>query len=99
MTIRTFTAAVLLTLGLGVQAQTATAPPPPAAPAEATVGGVKSANIFEIAPDASADPNYARQNNGERAKVQPGNNAPVWRQVSGGVTGYSSLPAAPRRTE
>ena len=92
MTIRTFTAAVLLTLGLGVQAQTATAPPPPAAPAEATVGGVKSANIFEIAPDASADPNYARQNNGERAKVQPGNNAPVWRQVSGGVTGYSSLP-------
>ncbi len=90
--IRTFMAAVLLTLGLGVQAQMTNSPPPPAAPAEATVGGVKSANIFEIAPDASADPNYARQNNGERQKAQPGNNAPMWRQVSGGVTGYSSLP-------
>ena len=29
---------------------------------------------------------------GERAKVQPGNNAPMWRSVGGGVTGYSSLP-------
>ena len=32
------------------------------------------------------------QTNGERAKVQPGNNAPMWRQVGAGVTGYSSLP-------
>jgi formate dehydrogenase subunit gamma len=53
---------------------------------------VQSANIFEIRPDASTDPNYARQTNGERSKVQPGNNAPMWRQVGGGVTGYSSLP-------
>ena len=62
-------------------------PPPPAAPA-----AVKSANIFEVKPDASEAPNYAAQTNGERAQVQPGNNAPMWRQVGSGVTGHSSLP-------
>ncbi|MFN7154087.1 MAG: formate dehydrogenase subunit gamma [Acidovorax sp.] len=63
------------------------APAPAAAP-----GGIQSQNIFEVKPDASADPKYAEQTNGERAKVQPGNNAPMWRQVGQGVTGYSSLP-------
>mgnify|MGYP006168151637 CR=1 FL=1 len=62
----------------------------PAAPA--ATGGIQSQNIFEVKPDASADPKYAEQTNGERAKVQPGNNAPMWRQVGQGVTGYSSLP-------
>ena len=63
-------------------------------PAEvpAAVGGIQSQNIFEVKPDASAVPGYANQTNGERAKVQPGNNAPMWRQVGQGVTGYSSLP-------
>jgi formate dehydrogenase subunit gamma len=75
-----------------VNAQTAAPPAMPAAPASAEAAGVKSANIFSIAPDASADPQYADQNNGERGKVQPGNNAPMWRQVGAGVTGYSSLP-------
>ena len=37
-------------------------------------------------------PGYAEQTNAERGKVQPGNNAPVWRQVGSGVTGFSSLP-------
>lgn len=55
-------------------------------------GGVKSQNIFEVKPDASTLPGYAAQSNAERAKVQPGNNAPVWRQVGSGVAGYSSLP-------
>jgi formate dehydrogenase subunit gamma len=90
----------LLALAAGVAgAQTAqgTAPPddpaPPAAtPGAAAVGGVKSANIFEIAPDASSDANYANQTNAERKQVQPGNNAPMWRDVGKGVTGYSSLP-------
>ncbi|SDZ82532.1 MULTISPECIES: formate dehydrogenase subunit gamma [Acidovorax] len=68
-------------------APAAVAPAPAAAP-----GGIQSQNIFEIKPDASADPQYADQTNGERAKVQPGNNAPMWRQVGQGVTGYSSLP-------
>lgn len=64
----------------------------PAPVAPAVTGGIQGQNIFEVKPDASADPNYAKQTNGERAKVQPGNNAPMWRQVGQGVTGYSSLP-------
>ncbi|MFN9728816.1 formate dehydrogenase subunit gamma [Acidovorax sp.] len=86
-------------VGGAVQAQTAAPagaePPAAAAPAgpAATVGGVKGQNIFEVRPDASSDPKYAEQTNAERAKVQPGNNAPMWRQVGQGVTGYSSLPA------
>ena len=65
---------------------------PTATAAPAATGGIQSQNIFEVRPDASADPKYAEQTNGERAKVQPGNNAPMWRQVGQGVTGYSSLP-------
>ncbi|MDP2221479.1 MAG: formate dehydrogenase subunit gamma [Hydrogenophaga sp.] len=66
--------------------------PPAAVAAPAETGGIRSANIFEIAPDASTDPNYASQTNAERKQVQPGNNAPLWRDVGKGVTGYSSLP-------
>lgn len=75
-------------------AQAPAAPPATAAPATApaATGGIQGQNIFEVKPEASADPNYAKQTNGERAKVQPGNNAPMWRQVGEGVTGYSSLP-------
>lgn len=62
----------------------------PTAPAGA--GGIQSQNIMDVKPDASSDPGYAQQTNAERAKVQPGNNAPMWRQVGSGVTGYSSLP-------
>ena len=62
------------------------------APAAAKAG-VQSANIFEVKPDASADPGYAAQSNAERTKVQPGNNAPVWRQVGEGVSGFTSLPS------
>ena len=79
----------------GVSAQTAAAPVAPAVSASAAArptGGIQSANIFEVEPEASADPNYAKQTNGERVKVQPGNNAPMWRQVGTGITGYSSLP-------
>jgi formate dehydrogenase subunit gamma len=68
-------------------------PPEQAAPvAPAQQGGIQSQNIFEVKPDASADPNYAKQSNAQREKVQPGNNAPVWRQVGQGATGYTSLP-------
>jgi formate dehydrogenase subunit gamma len=65
-------------------------PATPAAPA--ATGGIQSQSIFEVKPDASADPNYAKQSNAERNKVQPGNNAPIWRQAGQGVEGYSSLP-------
>ena len=75
------------TLVLGASAWAQSAPP-----ADASVAGVKSANIFQIAPDADSDPKYKAQTNAERAKVQPGNNAPMWGQVGQGVTGYNSLP-------
>lgn len=60
----------------------------------AAQGGIQGQNIFEVKPDASNDPGYAKQSNGDRGKVQPGNNAPVWRQVAAGVAGYSSLPTS-----
>ena len=34
------------------------------------MGGIQSANIFEVKPDASEQPGYAEQTNAERAKVQ-----------------------------
>lgn len=46
------------------------------------------------APDASEAPGYAAQTNQQRAQVQPGNNAPMWRDVGRGVEGYSSLSKA-----
>ena len=75
-----------------VQAQSVATPvaaPPAAAP---VTGGIQGQNIFEVKPDANLDPKYAGQTNAERAKVQPGNNAPMWRQVGSGVTGFTSLP-------
>ena len=105
--LRTLSATLLLALAAGglaqAQAQSASgtvspaaapaavAAPAAAAPAAAP-GGIQSQNIFEVKPDASADPKYASQTNGERDKVQPGNNAPMWRAVGAGATGYSSLP-------
>jgi formate dehydrogenase subunit gamma len=64
------------------------------APADGGLGGIKNTNIFEVKPDANELPGYAEQTNGQRAKVQPGNNAPMWRQVNSGQPGYSSLPAS-----
>ncbi|MBX3609240.1 MAG: formate dehydrogenase subunit gamma [Hydrogenophaga sp.] len=95
---RVWLAAVLLGLGSTWASAQAAKPaamddPVPtqkAAPAEQ--GGIKSQNIFDIRPDADTDPNYANQTNGERRVVQPGNNAPMWRDVHKGVTGTSSLP-------
>ena len=78
--------ALVFALLAGTAALAQSAPTPAAAPA------VQSQNIADVKPDASAEPGYATQSNGERAKVQPGNNAPVWRQVGSGVTGTSSLP-------
>ncbi len=82
-----------LSAALGVaQAQSAPEPAAAAAQAPAALPGVQSANIFQIAPDASTDPKYAEQTNAERGQVQPGNNAPMWRQVGQGVTGVTNFP-------
>lgn len=59
-------------------------------------GGIQSQNIFDVKPevkrDASSEPGYMEQTNAQRNKVQPGNNAPMWRGVQRGMEGYSSLP-------
>ena len=94
-----FLLSCLLALAAGsVVAQTA-APTEASAPAAATapavvqgLPGIQSQNIMDVKPDASEAPGYAEQTNGQRSKVQPGNNAPMWRQVNSGVAGYSSLP-------
>ena len=88
---------MLLTFGLALAALGALAQTPaPVAPATSaqaeTSLGVKSANVFQLAPGADADAKYKDQTNAERGQVQPGNNAPMWRAVGQGVTGYSSLP-------
>ncbi len=78
---------------------TATAPsrqvPDDPVPGQAP-GGIQGQNIFDVKPevkrDASSEPGYMEQNNGQRNRVQPGNNAPMWRGVQGGVEGYTSLP-------
>lgn len=73
-----------LLLGASVWAQSAPA-------AEPSALGVKSANILQLS-DGDSRADYQDQNNAQRGQVQPGNNAPMWRQVGQGVTGYSSLP-------
>lgn len=62
--------------------------------APAAAPAVKSVNIQDVKPDASDAPGYAEQTNAERGKVQPGNNAPMWRGVGAGAEGYTSLPKA-----
>ena len=69
---------LLLTAGLPLLAQTA--PAPVAAPA----GGPASMNIFDIPKEAKEQQ--------ERQISQPGNNAPVWREVNSGKSFYSSIP-------
>jgi formate dehydrogenase subunit gamma len=60
------------------------------------LGGIQSQNIFEVKPevkpDASSDPNYMKQSNGERNRVQPGNNAPMYRDVERGMEGFTNYP-------
>jgi len=103
MLLRSLLLGSLLALTLSATAQTRPQDDP-APPAAAGQGGIRGQNIFdvptagsgaakpEVKPDASADPNYLKQNNAERSRVQPGNNAPIWRGVVSGNKGYSSLP-------
>ena len=81
----------LLAAGLSLPVLAQTQPAAPAT-APAAQGGIQGQNIFEVKPDASADPNYAKQTNAARGLVQPGNNAPMWRAVGSGTEGFSSLP-------
>src|SRR4051812_38285452 len=51
------------------------------APGQAAPGGIQGQNIFDVKPevkrDASSEPGYMEQNNGQRNAVQPHNNAPL----------------------
>jgi formate dehydrogenase subunit gamma len=84
------------TPGGGGSTTSTPAPMPPDDAVPGQSGGIRGQNIFDVKPevkrDASSLPGYMDQNNGQRNAVQPGNNAPMWRQVQGGVTGYTSLP-------
>jgi formate dehydrogenase subunit gamma len=97
--IRSLLLAGALALGAAAQAQDKlkVEPAVPAGQAQpAAPGGIQGQNIFDVKPevkrDASSDPDYQKQDNGQRNKVQPGNNAPLWRGVAGGMEGVSSLP-------
>ena len=82
-----FAALVISTAALAPAAAQNASPPPGGG-----LGHIQSTNIFDVKPDANQLPGYTEQTNAERAKVQPGNNAPFWRQVNSGEPGYSSLP-------
>ena len=52
-----------------------------------------SQNIFDVKPEAQRRPELPEPDaTASAAKMQPGNNAPIWRACASGVTGYSSLP-------
>ncbi|MCY7371061.1 MAG: formate dehydrogenase subunit gamma [Polaromonas sp.] len=90
---RAWIALIFIALGAGSVAFAQEQPRKPAAQAPpSSGGGIQGQSIFDVKPDASSDPGYEKQTNAERAKVQPLNNAPMWRQVGAGVTGTSSLP-------
>lgn len=55
--------------------------------------GIQSSNILQIT-DADQQAGYAQQDNAQRGQVQPGNNAPMWRQVGQGTTGVVNFPYA-----
>ncbi|OIQ77824.1 formate dehydrogenase, cytochrome b556(fdo) subunit [mine drainage metagenome] len=64
--------------------------PPAAQAAGATPAAPPSAG--QAAPPGAATlPGYLKQNNAERGQVQPGNNAPMWRELKQ-QSGFSSLP-------
>lgn len=69
---------------------------PAAMAQQATPGlpaGIQSGNILQIT-DADQQAGYAQQDNAQRGQVQPGNNAPMWRQVGQGTTGVVNFPYA-----
>lgn len=91
-------AALLLAGGLALAAEPGPAGAPVAAAESVAAQGaslpaVRSADILTL-QDASRQPGYAEQSNAERARVQPGNNAPNWRAVGQGVTGTVNMPYA-----
>jgi formate dehydrogenase subunit gamma len=63
--------------------------PAPVAPGQ--VAAAQGVDQPAAPPDASTLAGYAQQTNGERARMQPGNNAPMWREIKQ-QAGFTSLP-------
>ena len=85
-------AALVASTGIGAQ----TSPVQPASPQGAAVPLPEGAQVQGGPPPgyvAPAEPRFD-ENNAQRNKSQPGNNAPFWRSVrdSGEQAGYTSLP-------
>jgi formate dehydrogenase subunit gamma len=87
-----FVAALALGLSVSLGASAALAADAPATltPGPQT-GTAQRADQAAAPPGASTIPGYLQQTNGERAQVQPGNNAPMWRDIKQ-QAGFSSLP-------
>jgi formate dehydrogenase subunit gamma len=98
LTLAASLSAVAQVPGQGAQSSAATEPAPARSMEDLvpSQGGIRSQNIFEVKPevkpDASSGPDYMKQNNGQRNQVQPGNNAPMYRDVKSGIEGFTSLP-------
>ncbi len=92
----------LATLAMALAAGTSLAADAPASASAAGAGAASAASPDGGAGTAAAAPSVAaprvesidilRQNQAERTRDQPGNNAPVWRKVVAGEANYSSLP-------
>ncbi|MEC4718950.1 formate dehydrogenase subunit gamma [Noviherbaspirillum sp. CPCC 100848] len=85
---KTWITGLALSLMLGGAAHAQEAKTPVAAPASAAAAPAAQAqtplNVESI--------DILKQNQAERSLTQPGNNAPVWRQVKEGTNHYTSLP-------
>ncbi len=95
--IRTALLAVLLAAGAARAQQAAQQEPPPQAPPQPAAQQPPAAPRFAAPASFSAGPApQASDTNAQRAKSQPGNNAPMWRAVhdSGTQAGLTSLPGA-----
>jgi len=82
-------ATVALSLGMACGAAFAADAPAPVAPGQ--VAAAQGVDQPAAPPDASTLADYAQQTNGERARMQPGNNAPMWREIKQ-QAGFTSLP-------
>lgn len=78
-------AASMAAAGAATAQSASPTPAPPTSPVASTAD-------TRTLVDAATLPGYATQSNAERAHVQPGNNAPMWRQVGQGVTGTVNFP-------
>src|SRR5690606_26177595 len=90
--LRSLLATLVVSVSMAAPAAAQTSNTPAAPDTSGGLGGIQSANIFEVRPDANELPGYESQTNAGRTRVPPGTNAPMWRQGSSGEPGYSSLP-------